>query len=313
MRNKLIIRLSNEIGNQMFMYASAYSISKKLNRELLIDNETAFLSKKNISKFGLNNFNISSNICSNEYKFKNLKGYLKRKISKKIDFLRYKKKFYIEKKDKMKITYYSDEFLNKHLSNIAFMEGHFESYKYFDDLRSQILDEFSFKNLNILKKNDFYNELNSCNSVSICLRQNRFSEGKTKDIDKKNKKSIDFTLEQIRYINKSASFIKTKINNPIFYLWSNDFSSVPENLFEFNFKKIDLSSQKLDYDQRICSLFLLTQCKHFIVTTSTFNWWGAWLSNSKDKIIIRPNDTFFSNFRVNNRDFWPEEWIKLDF
>ena len=67
MRKKLIIRLSNEIGNQMFMYASAYSISKKLNSELLIDNETAFLSKKNISKFGLNNFNLSSNICSNEY------------------------------------------------------------------------------------------------------------------------------------------------------------------------------------------------------------------------------------------------------
>ena len=155
MRNKLIIRLSNEIGNQMFMYASAYSISKKLNRELLIDNETAFLSKKNISKFGLDNFNISSNICSNEYKFKNLKGYLKRKISKKIDYLRHKKKFYIEKKDKMKITCYNDEFSNKHLSNIAFMEGHFESYKYFDDLRPQILDEFSFKNLNILKKTIF--------------------------------------------------------------------------------------------------------------------------------------------------------------
>ena len=63
MRKKLIIRLSNEIGNQMFMYASAYSISKKLNRELLIDNETAFLSKKNISKFGLDNFNISSNFA----------------------------------------------------------------------------------------------------------------------------------------------------------------------------------------------------------------------------------------------------------
>ena len=155
MSKKIIIRLSNEIGNQMFMYASAFSISKKLNRELLIDNETAFLSKKNISKFGLDNFNISSNICSNEYKFKNLKGYLKRKISKKIDYLRHKKKFYIEKKDKIKITFYNDEFSNKHLSNIVFMEGHFESYKYFDDLRPQILDEFSFKNLNILKKKRF--------------------------------------------------------------------------------------------------------------------------------------------------------------
>ena len=51
MKNRLILRLSNEIGNQMFMYASALSISKKLNRELLIDDETAFLLKKNISKY----------------------------------------------------------------------------------------------------------------------------------------------------------------------------------------------------------------------------------------------------------------------
>ena len=48
MKKKIILRLSNEIGNQMFMYASAYSISRKMNRELFLDNETAFLSKKNI-------------------------------------------------------------------------------------------------------------------------------------------------------------------------------------------------------------------------------------------------------------------------
>ena len=103
MSKKLILRLSNGIGNQMFMYASAYSISKKLNRELLLDNETAFLSKKNISKFGLDNFNIKANICAEEYKFKNFQGYIKRKFFKKIDFLRFKKKFYIEKKIKLKL------------------------------------------------------------------------------------------------------------------------------------------------------------------------------------------------------------------
>ena len=48
MQNKLIIRLSNEMGNQMFMYASAFSISKKLGRKLYNDDETAFLSKKNV-------------------------------------------------------------------------------------------------------------------------------------------------------------------------------------------------------------------------------------------------------------------------
>ena len=80
MKNKLIIRLSNEIGNQMFMYASAYAISKELNRKLYIDNETAFLLKKNISKFGLNYFEIKSDIAPDSYKFKNLFGYIRRKF-----------------------------------------------------------------------------------------------------------------------------------------------------------------------------------------------------------------------------------------
>ena len=80
MSKKLILRLSNELGNQMFMYASAYSIAKELNRKLYIDDETAFLSKKNISKFGLNFFTLTSSIAPEEFKFKNISGYFKRKI-----------------------------------------------------------------------------------------------------------------------------------------------------------------------------------------------------------------------------------------
>ena len=99
----LILRLSNEIGNQMFMYAAAFSISKKMNRNLLIDNETAYLSRKNISSYGLNNFDITAKISNNDYKFKNLKDYLERKFLKKTDFLSTLKKFYVEKKIKIKL------------------------------------------------------------------------------------------------------------------------------------------------------------------------------------------------------------------
>ena len=36
MTRKLITRISNELGNQLFMYASTFAIAKKLNRKLLI-------------------------------------------------------------------------------------------------------------------------------------------------------------------------------------------------------------------------------------------------------------------------------------
>ena len=43
---KIIIRISNELGNQMFMYASALGIANKLDMNIIIDNESAYKSKK---------------------------------------------------------------------------------------------------------------------------------------------------------------------------------------------------------------------------------------------------------------------------
>jgi len=307
----MIIRMSNELGNQMFMYSFAFSMSKKLNRILLIDNETAFMSSKNISKYGLNNFDLSADIAPNNLKFKFLSGYLKRKFLIKTDKFRIKKNFFIEKKDKNKITKYDNSLINVKFKDDIFIEGHFESEKYFIDFKKEIKDQFKFKDLELLKKNNFYKFLNKENSVAICLRQNRFIEGNNQNNIENKKKSDQFSIEQIDYINKAVLYLKDKLPKPIFFLWSNDFSNIPYDKFNFKFQKIELKNDTLKIDKRIENLFLLSNCKHFIVIPSTFNWWGAWLSENKDKIILRPSNKFFSKFYINNLDFWPDEWIKI--
>jgi len=308
MPDKLILRLSNEMGNQMFMYATAYSISKQLNRKLYIDDETAFLSRKNVSKFRLNFFNITSAIAPDTLKFKNLSGYIKRKFLIGTDLLRLKKKFYIEKKDRNKITKYSNNYKKLIFDNNLFLEGHFESERYFKDYKDEIKGEFKLKNQDTLKKNPFFNEINKLNSVSICLRQNRFIEGRGQNTFQNKHKSWNFTLEQINYINKSVDYIKSRVSNPNFFLWSNDFSNIDKNKFNFNYEEIMFQDNDSALDKRIQSLFLLTQCNHFIVTTTAFNWWGAWLSEKNNKIILRPSDKFFNDFYLNNHDFWPLDW-----
>lgn len=311
MKKKIILRLSNEIGNQMFMYASAFSLSKKMNRELFLDNETAFLSKKNISKYGLDNFEISSSITDDKLKFKTLFGYIKRKYLIKSNFLRSKKKFYIEKKNENKITKFDESFINDNYDDLFFLEGHFESPKYFNNYTDEIKKEFKFKDELKFKDTSIYQKINNDNSVGICIRQNRFTEGKGKNTEENIEKSEIYSNEQIKYINKSVNFIKNKLPNVKFYLWSNDFTNLKKENFDFEFNIIDLSNYKNNYDIRAFSLFLLSSCRHFIVIPSTFNWWGAWLSNNIDKVIIRPDDINFSLFQVNNIDFWPAHWIKI--
>ena len=313
MSNKLILRLSNEIGNQMFMYASAYSISKKLNRKLFIDNETTYLLKKNISRYGLNNFKITTEIAPNNHKFLGTKGYIKRKILKKIDIFKTNKNFFTEYKDNNKLTEYNSEIFTKNFSNTIYLEGYFETQKYFIDIKDEIINEFNFKDAEKYKKSPFYTQLNQENSVAICIRQNRFAEVVSKKNNAENlTKSVNFSKEQITYINKSIKFFKSKINNPIFYLWSNDFSELDNFLFAEKINKVIHSKNiEANIDKRGLDLFLLTQCRNHIVIPSSFNWWGAWLAVNKEKIVLRPSDSHFSNFRLNNKDFWPVSWIKI--
>ena len=311
MNNKIILRLSNEIGNQMFMYAAAYSISKKLNRKLYIDNETAFQLKKNISTYGLDEFKNIVNIAPKKFKFLKLSGYLRRKFLLKFDLIKSTKNFYIEQKNKDKITYFDNIFLKNNFHQNLFLEGHFESEKYFKEHKHEVANQFKFKNEKFYSKNKFFNTLNDTNSVSICIRQNRFSEKLRKINSTDLKKSDEYSLEQINYVQKSIEFIKSKIPNPKFYIWSNDFNNLEKYFPENKFTHIKNSDALTEGRKPLLDLFLMTQAKHFIVTPSSFNWWGAYLSQNLNKVIIRPDEKNFSKFKINNLDFWPENWIKL--
>ena len=72
--------------------------------------------------------------------------------------MRSKKKFFIENKDKNKITNFSLGLLAESFDNNFYLEGHFESEKYFNDIKNDIKNEFTFKDSDLLKNNFFYTD-----------------------------------------------------------------------------------------------------------------------------------------------------------
>ena len=301
MNNKLIVRLSNNLGNQMFMYASAYVFAKKLNREFFYDDETAYQGSS-LYNYNLDIFKISSTRAPENLKFLNKFGYVKRKFLKYLDNFNSRKMFYIEPRDHNKNTSFNDKILNGNYNDKLFVEGHFESEKYFNSHINDIKSEFKFKNYKSFENNQLYKDIKNSESVSICIRQNRFSERKRPITIKDEENSLIFTEDQVKYVEKSMNIIKSKVTKPKFFLWSNDLKKLNNYFPDSQFTPV--STNKVDFD-----LFLMSQTKHSIVIPSSFNWWGAWLGKSSKSIVIRPSNDHFSNFNVNNKDFWPKDWL----
>ena len=298
MTKKLIVRIAEGLGNQLFMYANAYTISKKYNSELLIDNTSGYFKTKNkIRNYELDKFLISNDIAGKDLKFDTYSKDIIRKFKKRLDSFRKIRKFLIEIKDLNKKTSFNKIDL-KNFSNTVFIEGHYESEKYFIEYKKEIKQIFKIKKHLIEKNNKYYNDINNSNSVSICIRQNRYSEGKKKDYQK----STQFTKDTIDYIYKSIDYIKKNIEKPKFFIWSNDLSNLHNYFDQKDYIFIDNKKNKSLND-----FYLFNYCKHFIVGPTSFHWWGAWLNENPNKICIRPSNLNPSN----NIDFWPENWLSI--
>lgn len=105
------------------------------------------------------------------------------------------------------------------------------------------------------------------------------------------------------YYKKAVEIIKTKNNDCVFFVFSNDIEWCKKNFSNLN--AIYVNCNKGENSWR--DMYLMTLCKHHINANSTFSWWGAWLSNNNGMTICP--SSFLKN--VVTKDIYPENWIKI--
>jgi hypothetical protein len=71
-----------------------------------------------------------------------------------------------------------------------------------------------------------------------------------------------------------------------YYVSSDDIEWTKANIPIKNATYIE--SKNYEYYEDWYDMYLMSICHHNIIANSSFSWWGAWLNNHVDKIVIRP-------------------------
>lgn len=293
--NMKIVRIKGGLGNQMFQYSFAMLLKRMSGENVKID-MSAFdhYIDDEIRKPRLLKYNISLPIAdSNEIK-------RIRKFQVKNNPLKYgdKAKIILEQLLNHNYFYEADRgFRNpEKLLHYSYFDGYWQSWRYVEKIEKELRKEFLPNYQMNINTINLQKEIERENSVFIGIRRGDYLT------DKRHYGSFG---EQ--YYNAAIRKIVKTVNNPVFYIFSNDIGWVKKNLDLDRYRVVYRENENIidDFEE----LQLMASCKHSIIGNSTFHWWGAWLINNPDKIIVAPKRWFFDNKPI---DIVPSTWIRID-
>ena len=174
--------------------------------------------------------------------------------------------------------------------NEFIIDGFFQSEKYFKKNEKKIKEILTVPKNVLDVINIKYKLLLELKTTSIHVRRGDYL-----------KFPKHHPTQPVEYYKKSIELLN---NTEKFIIFSDDIEWCKSNFIGDEYYFIE---NEKDYVE----LYLMSMCNNVITSNSSFSWWGAWLNNNTDKIIVGPNIWFGVNTNYISKDILPKEWIKL--
>lgn len=196
------------------------------------------------------------------------------------------RKSYIREPD---LSYHS-EILHK--ENV-YLNGYWQCDKYFKDIRQVLLDEIQYP-LDRKQINDqLYKRICTTQSVCVTIRRGDYvSESRFRD---------RYYVCDASYFEKGMKKVQNILGDVTFFAFSDDIEWVKENV-EFPGPVFFERGDDPIYEK----MRLMSSCKHFIISNSSFSWWVQYLSTYSDKCVFAPRNWYADGTKT---DIYQDNWI----
>lgn len=170
-----------------------------------------------------------------------------------------------------------------HSKKDEYLMGVFQNAQMVDKIKNEIHESFTFSRLVDEHNLILENEMKASQSVAIHVR-------KGADYSSSHYNRYFKNTCPIEYYNNAVAYIKKHIDNPRFYVFTDNPSWVKEYFIGFDYILVEgnpIYGWGNHFDMQLMSC-----CKHNIISNSTYSWWGAFLNGNQNKIVILPKQWF---------------------
>ena len=280
----VIVSLGERLGNQMFQYAMGRRLAIERNTSLYFD--LSYYGYRYNKSFYINSFNISGKVIPPLPIVAFIQIFNKHPIL----FIPITKYRYFSHR-------YSENFLM--LPQNCFVQGLFQSEKYFKPIANVIKSDFTLRTLPLDDATKRMEEkIRISNSVSVHVRRQDYLDNNRYDVC------------DLRYYEDSINAIYERLHSPHFFIFSDDILWCRKNLKIPQSYYVDLDKSRI---KPVNDMWLMSLCKHNVIANSTFSWWGAWLNTNDNKIVIVPSK-WFNTKDINEvpiNDKVPHNWLRI--
>lgn len=279
----IIVRLNGGLGNQLFQYAIGRSVAERHNNKLLVDltdlKKTRFkysLGCLLVSAEEASSFDILRTLCFPRLFYKAFYKLLGHGIG----------RYYVERER----TVYDPKVFD--YPNI-YLRGYWQNDRFFSDIRHHLLKEFRPRNPFSESFSNYSALIQRGNSVSLHVRRGDYL------------RHSEIGVLDPSYYKKSLLYLMDKIAIDSVFVFSNDIAWCKDHLDTLGLPTVFVENTRDEFED----LFLMSLARHNIIANSSFSWWGAWLNENSQKIVVSPLQ--WVKCLQRGEKWVPDSWVQL--